>query len=240
MLHRPKRGEAREDGKVFARMLDGKELWLTKEQYDRRERSRREYVRKCYDAYKRRQNAKTEDQRNYLGKYDVATNLYFIGVTSSGKERWGTKDQLDTYRNNLTNRRKEYVKRCQRGNIVDAKIGDPHPTKSGLFVIGRVSNRLFYGDQDRLDKIRESRAITYRKRNLKLRYKRKEAVRQLTHRYKRGDKHPYDDLLFWEYNRYGRELWYDPVEYERRWILSKERRRQYRQKIKNQSTPKPS
>ena len=50
-----KRGTVREDGKVFWVYRKGKEVWATKEQYDKRENTRKAYVRMCQQEYKKSQ-----------------------------------------------------------------------------------------------------------------------------------------------------------------------------------------
>ena len=59
-----KRGTTREDGKVFSRISKGKEIWLTKEQYDKREISRKQYVRNCIKSYySRRKSVRNDSSR---------------------------------------------------------------------------------------------------------------------------------------------------------------------------------
>jgi len=88
-----KRGTVREDGKIFARMAKGKELWITKEQYEKRENSRKEYTKKCLELYK-----KYRKEKKSIGQYDHKKNLYFIGISTSGKEVWKSKAFLEKFR----------------------------------------------------------------------------------------------------------------------------------------------
>lgn len=227
----PKRRTVRSDGKIYDRIDgDGKEIWLTPEQFEKREKTRKEYVNKCILSYKRRQQRKPAEERNFLGKYDPSRNLYFRGITSSGKEIWVTKQRLEEYRQKCNERRKNYNERCKQLPKIEGKIGDPHPSIPGLFIIFRAGNKLFYGDEVRLAAVRTSRARSYVKRNIKYRKKRKELLAGLQNKLSRGHQHPYDDLLFYEYNSHGREVWLPPDEFNKRREYDLARRRAKRLK----------
>lgn len=230
MEERIKRGTARADGKVLWRYVKGEPKYISKSQYDKMEETRKAYVRMCHARYKARQAAKPPTERNYIGKYDHHSGLYFIGITSSGKEMWGTKAKLEAYRNRLNLRRKEFKERNKTNVAPTAKFGDPHPTKHNLFVILIVGSRIYYGSKKRIERIKESRAISYRLRNLKWQNKRRMLLSGLAVRYRRGDRHPTLDLMFWEYTQYAKEKWLPPAEFAIRRQSEIERRKRYRTK----------
>lgn len=220
----PKRGTVREDGMVFARMLRGKEIWLTKESYERRENTRKKYVRACADAYKERQVKKPIEDRNYLGRYDPYTDKYFLGVTSSGKEIWGSKQRLAHIRNSQNIRRKRFAQRCLKHNDPSMSVGEPHPTIKGLFVILRIGNKLYFGDKERLEQKIASRKRSYYKRDIKYRHKRKLLLKDMAHKHKRGDIRA-DGLIFWEYRLSMKEVWLTPEDFRVKHQATCERRR---------------
>jgi hypothetical protein len=226
-----KRGFVREDGLVFARMQDGKEVWVTADSYARRENTRRAYVKKAYDAYKRRQLAKPIEDRNYLGRYDPYRDKYFLGLSSSGKEIWGSKDMLIRKRKMADKRRREFRERCDALEHQDKGFGQPHPTKPGLFVILRIGNKLYYGNQDRLNQISAGRQRSYKKRNIKYRRRRDDILRSLTVRHKRGDIGT-DGLIFWEYTLTAKEIWLAPEDYAIKHKASCDRRKKYHERKK--------
>lgn len=222
-----KRGTMREDGMVFARMYRGKETWITPQQYEKREQTRRAYVRKCAANYKRRQLAKSIMDRNYLGRYDPYTDKYFLGITSAGKEMWGTKQQLCKTRNDMNSRRKKFTERCKQLKDSGLKLGDPHPTEQGLFVILIVGNKRYYGDEKRLREVRDQRNRAYRKRDLRYRRLRKVYLENLETIWKRGERNE-GGMVFWEYNIRAKEVWLTPEQFEKKHKLSCERRRKAR------------
>lgn len=142
-----KRGTVREDGKVFWVYRKGKEVWATKEQYDKRENTRKAYVRMCQQEYKKSQAKKLPHERNYVGKYDSSKNLYFIRISTSGKEVWGSKFQLNEYRKRLNDRRRDMTKRLNEIQT-DLKFGDPNPNNPKEFVC------FFIGKNHTLDQLK--------------------------------------------------------------------------------------
>ena len=224
-----KRGYVREDGMVYARMLDGKPLWLTKEQYERREESRKKYVKECFAMYKRR--------RQYIkkiGEYDHRKNLYFVGVSSSGKEIWRSRAFYERFLEKVKRSKSRYNQRCKELPPTDLVIGSPHPTKPGIFVTNKVGNKCFFGNKAKLQKRLESIRMAYTKRHYKSKKRRALALEGII-RKKRGETRLEDNKIFFEYNRVGKEIWLDPVEFHKKRNMDCERRRQYRKLRKQKS-----
>ena len=202
-------GTIREDGKVFARMQRGVQLWLTKEQYENREIKRKIYVKKCLELYK-----KLKKEPRSIGDYDHRKNLYFIGISSSGKEVWRSKVFLDKFRKRQDLRRKEYVKRCSDLPVKNLKFGDQNPDNPNLFVIHKVGNKCFFGNKKKLKEKKESLRITYAKRYLKSKKKKQTIMSNITVKLKRGAVREQDNYIFFQYNRIGKEIWLNPEIYK--------------------------
>jgi len=202
-------GTIREDGKVFARMQRGVQLWLTKEQYENREIKRKIYVKKCLELYK-----KLKKEPRSIGDYDHRKNLYFIGISSSGKEVWRSKVFLDKFRKRQDLRRKEYVKRCYDLPVKKLKFGDQNPDNPNLFVIHKVGNKCFFGNKKKLKEKKELLRITYAKRYLKSKKKKQTIMGNITVKLKRGATREQDNYIFFQYNRIGKELWLAPEIYK--------------------------
>lgn len=202
-------GTIREDGKVFARMQRGVQLWLTKEQYENREIKRKIYVKKCLELYK-----KLKKEPRSIGDYDHRKNLYFIGISSSGKEVWRSKVFLDKFRKRQDLRRKEYVKRCYDLPVKKLKFGDQNPDNPNLFVIHKVGNKCFFGNKKKLKEKKESLRITYAKRYLKSKKKKQTIMGNIIVKLKRGTTREQDNYIFFQYNRIGKELWLAPEIYK--------------------------
>jgi len=224
-----KRGTVREDGKVFWVYRKGKEVWATKEQYDKRENTRKAYVRMCQQEYRKSQAKKLPHERNYLGKYDCSRNLYFISISTAGKEVWGTKFQLEKHRKRLNDRRKDMTKRLKELQT-NLKFGDPNPNNPEEFVCFFIGKKPYFGSAKKLEERKKSRAISYRKLDLFYRTKRTMALQALNKRLRRGTINEETGLIFWEYNEAGKEKWFSEEEFKLRHEKEKIRRNKYRKK----------
>lgn len=226
-----KRGTAREDGKIFWGYKKNEELWITKEQYEKRENTRREYICKCRQRYYERQQAKHEVERNFIGKYDSARNLYFLRVSSSGKEIWGTKYQLEEFRKKHTGyRRKMYQRLLEQHPKTGLKIGDKNPENPNQYVIFFIGNKPYFGSKHQLKGRQQGRAISYRKRNEKYKLQREAKLKSIDKRIKRGTENPETGLLFLYYTQSGNERWVTKEHYQK--VLEQEKIRKIRQKAK--------
>lgn len=204
-----KEGDQREDGKYFWRFskTKNKEIWITKEQLDKWRATRKAYRKMCAEEYRRREAQKAPEDQNYLGKYDFAKNRYFAGVSASGKELWWSKDKYLRLRELRNRSKKAFVEKMKKLPNTGVKIGDVHPDNPELFCVFKIGNKPFYGDAAKLQEGRESRARTYRKRTIKNKKRKAQAMLYVTNKYKRGDKHPENGTLFWGYNSVGKEQW---------------------------------
>ncbi len=218
-----KRGYVREDGKVFARKARGKELWLTKEQYEKRELKRKAYVKKCQELYKKHR----KEQRSF-GDYDHKKNLYFIGISTSGKEIWRSKYFLEKRKIINNKNKKKYVNKCHELPKTSLKLFDQHPENPNLYVIHKLGNKIFFGNKKRMEEKKEKLRIIYIKRYLKAKKIRQFKLDNIANRIKRGTKHPTENLIFFEYNRVGKEIWLDPNKFKEKRDKECQKRRQIR------------
>jgi hypothetical protein len=223
------RGTVREDGKVYWAFTKNKEVWITREQYDKREQTRKAYVKKCRENYKKRQEAKHPVDRNFIGKYNFATNLYFLRMSSSGKEIWGSKQQLEASRKRHTRyRNKMYHKLKIQYAKTGLKVGDQNPDNPNQYVIFFIGNKPYFGTKYQLIQRKKSRRISYNKRNEKYAIARQKKLQSLQQRIKRGTTDLNTGLVFYMYAQNGKERWITPERYQQ--VLEIERQRKKRNK----------
>lgn len=222
-----KRGTVREDGKVFARILYGKEIWLTKEQYEKREKSRKEYVRKCMKMYYSRRKSVRK-----IGEYDHQKNLYFCGISSSGKEVWKKKCFYERIVAAAKKGKKNYIDKCKKMPPTDLKVGNINPNNPKEYVIFKIGNKVFFGSKEKLEKRKEQLRIVYLKRSIKAKKIRDEILKDKIDKKRRGDKRIEDNKIFWHYSKVGKEIWLDPEIFFERRNKDIARRKEYRNKVR--------
>lgn len=207
-------GTVREDGRMYYGHKYGKEVWLTPESYQRRVENRTRYQRECRKHAINRQHQKNEMDRNYYGKYDFSRNLYYIGLTSAGKEVWGSKEQLEHDRQLHLSAANQYRKRCrERFPRTSLKFGSPHPTEPGLFCVRKTGNKLFWGDKAEYERRLELAIISRRKQEIRRERLRRERILSLgQNRLRRGVVRG-DGKIFYRYEKDGRECWITPERY---------------------------
>lgn len=228
---RLKQGSVRSDGKVFYKNCKYKgEIWLTKEQFDRRIESAKAYKRKCAEYYYKMRDARPESERPYLGKYDFARNRYFIKIGSSGKEVWGTAEQLQKHKAKMNECRKRFLERSRTGAAHVFKLGDPHPSEPGKFLLYYHGDRPYFGDKAALERRIKSMQQSGTKRYYKSKKIRAERLRDIE-RIRRGTLR--DGLVFWEYDRLGKERWINQETYDR--LIAKERVRRERSRKRSKN-----
>jgi hypothetical protein len=127
--HRYKRGDVREDGKIFFRYLKGKEYWCTEDQFNKckndekeglaRYRSNnKERIRRA-EKLNRKHNIETarEQERKYYINNKERINLYGKQWRQNNKERINKKKKewLDRNRDKVRSKNKEYrqKKKCE-------------------------------------------------------------------------------------------------------------------------------
>lgn len=88
----PKRGTVREDGKIFIKMIKGKEFWGSQEQWDNNEKWRKEYMEKQRNHYR------TVERKYKIGEYNPENGLYFMRLCGNYKPIWATFEQVEAYK----------------------------------------------------------------------------------------------------------------------------------------------
>lgn len=222
-----KRGTIREDGKVFARYLKGKEIWITKEQYEGREKTKKEYTKKCRLAYMEM----CKDKKS-IGDYNFNKNLYFIGISNSGKEIWRSKEFLEKFRRKQNLNKKRYAEKCKNLPKTNLKFGDQHPENPELFVVRKSGNKCFFGTKQKLEEKKEDLRIIRFKRFYKEKKTRQIIMSNISVKKKRGEKRPEDNFIFFGYSRLGKEIWYSPQIFNEKRNKKNLKRKQERKRAK--------
>ena len=162
-----KRKTVREDGKIFwaYKHKNGtkKEVWLSPKVFERWDQVRKNYVNKKYKKYLEQQNELPEEDRNYRGKCDPQTGLYFIRVSTSGKPVFGSKEELEKYINQNKKTKSRYYYRCIKLPAPTFCVGDPHPQTPNLFVKRIFGHKIYWGTKKEADKNIENRNNSYKK-----------------------------------------------------------------------------
>lgn len=213
-----KKGTVREDGKMYWCSSKRKgEIWLTPEQYAKWDESVRNYRRKCQQAYYERREKINPSDRSYIGKYNPATNKYFARLSSSGKEIWVTKQELERLKLQSKRNRRNFLKRLQSLPDNKIKVGDVHPTDKNLFVVYKVGKKPMYGTKEQLQLKIKSRARSYKLRNIKYYAKKRQIIEKLgENRLHRGLYDVETGLVFWEYSANCKERWISEEEFHSR------------------------
>ena len=204
-------GTVRDDGKVLWRNSKEKgQIWLTAEQYKKRIETIREYRRKSAAAYYARREKINPIDRPYFGKYDFASNTYYAGISSAGKEVWMPKEKFERFAERKKKHKQKHVEKLKALPKTNAKIGDPHPDNKNLFVVYINGNKPIYGDKEKLRKRRESQLRSYKIRDQRNRKMKREMLERLgENRIYRGCYDIKTGKVFWEYDNAGREIWID-------------------------------
>lgn len=245
---RIKRKTERPDGKVFwaYAIKNGKrvEIWISRAQFEKRENTRRKYVRQKQQEYQKNQLSLPDDQRNYIGKYNPENGLYFIRVSTVGKAVWGSLEQLNHLRNLNKKARKKYYIKCYTMQKLAVVPGDPHPTQEGVFVVRIMGGKVFYGTKDQyLEKSKKliNNYKKYKSKNKEEIKRRKKECREKNINFlkqhphlkrSRGDIDPICRKIFWQYNEYGKEVWMRPEVFEKKRNKANANRNLKRQKNK--------
>jgi len=104
-----KRGFVREDGMVYLRTKKGVQIWGTKTDWERMEKTRIEYMEKRRMMY----HAMPPELKYKIGQYNPETKLYFIRKSGNLSPIWGTKSELEMYRLKRKEMRLKYVNRLK-------------------------------------------------------------------------------------------------------------------------------
>jgi len=244
-----RRGTVREDGRIFwcYKVRKNKkryECWLTPEQFKEWDAKRIQYAKRKRAEYNAQQKALPPEERNYIGKYDPATGLYFLQIMTNGKPQYGTFEKLQEFKEKALKRSKNYSKKCKAQlPLPNVCVGDDHPTDKNLVVVKIWNRRIYYGTRESLqakrEKQRERERIYRQKESIseRRRIMRNEVFEHLKKnphlRMKRGYQNPITKELFWCYNSFGKEMWLRPDEFVRRRNRSIEVRNLKRKKATN-------
>jgi len=233
-----KRGTTREDGKIFyayrkRKNKPTKEIWLTKEQFEKWETTRKKYRDNGLNAYKKEQMKLPKEERNVLGKYNPENGLYFIQIFCNAKIRYGTWEEVQEFRERRKrNQRIASKRRKTETPLPTVCVGDKHPTDENLIVIKIRYNKVFYGPPEKLEHRKQQQKIWHKKhcekfnkveQYKKIRQEKLKFLNENPHlKFKRGDVNPVTSQRFWGYTTLGNENWLTIENFEKK----KERERQ--------------
>lgn len=217
-----RRNTPRADGKVFwaykYRKGEKIEVWITPEQFERREVTRRKYAKKQAQKCLENKIRLPKEERNHIGQYNPETGLYFIRYDDKGLPVWRVKEFLDKLRARNKISRKIYSQKGKLLPLPNVCVGDPHPETSGLYVKCIRNRRIFYGTMEEVEELKSRLSKTYKKykqknkQEIKLKNasRRKEIMKSLNSelKRKRGDIDPMAQKIFWGYNGRGDEVWF--------------------------------
>jgi hypothetical protein len=215
-----KRGDVGADGRIFFAYSGGRQLWYDEKRFN-------EKVKICKDYETRDKELFNTKEHPPLWYYDFHKKLYYVGRTSS-KERWVDYNEYLLIRKKRDGIRKRHKARCAKLKKEPLNFGDPHPSKPGLFFAYYTHNRPCWKDPEGLKKHVEARRETAGRCVRKCRIRRDRILLKVDNKVKRGT--IIDGKVFWHYNTYGREVWIELAEYERRKSDSRERTRRYRER----------
>lgn len=236
-MERINRGFVREDGKVFIRYLKGKEVWGTMESFQKRQQTARNYSNNS-----RRLAKKLIKDPHKFGDYDFVRKLYYIGLSSSGKEVWRNKQYFETYKSRVKINKRKYVERCKQLNATNLKPGMINPDNPKEYLLYKTGNKCFFGTKEEWNKRQEICRMAQIKLYFRNKKRRRERLEKLEVKRKRGDTRLEDNKIFFYYSDNGNEIWLDPEEFHRRRNreLEKKKMRRKNRKILNEvssSTP---
>jgi hypothetical protein len=241
-----RRNTPRADGKVFwaYKHVKGEkiEVWITPEQFERRECTRRKCAKKQAQKRLEAQMRLPKEQRNRAGDYNPETGLYFIRYDNKGLPVWRAKEFLDKLRARNKISRKIYSQKGKLLPLPNVCVGDPHPETSGLYVKCIRDRRIFYGTMEEVEKIKSRLSKTYKKYKQKNKEKiklknasrREDIMKSLNSdlKRKRGDIDPITQNVFWGYSGRGDEVWLkkDMFLIKRAYCIKKRREQRARRK----------
>lgn len=241
-MSRLKRGTVREDGKLLWRIKDGKEIWVTKEQYQKREKTRKNYCKKRYEKWKEEFPLEKRIQRGYL---NPETGLYFFSYSILGKEIWLTKDKFESKKITCRKNKLKHYHKLKKLPPPSVCPGDKHPEKPDLYVVRLCANKVVWGTYEQYCKHKEARNASYRKYHERARLKKVERSKEIREerlsylkdnpslKRRRGDIDPILNLIFWGYSSYGNEVWMTPERFTSKRLDGIANRKKLRERNKN-------
>ena len=218
------RGMIREDGKVFFGYNGGRPVWYPKELFDKKHAEvksyQKEYVQACIKEFNKHPHPP-------LYSYSPTTQLYYVGRVGV-KERWVTFEKIQEMRKVNNRSTKNYIKRCRSLDRLGHKPGDVNPDNKELYLTRYVGNKPIWKNLNDYNDYMERKKNQEQQSQCKRRIRRLAAIKNIKNKISRGTNR--DEKLFWDYDSYGREIWLDPKEYQRRYEQSIVRQRNYRKR----------
>ena len=217
-----RRGDIGPDGRIFFAYSDGREMWYDEKRFNEKVKISKDYETRAVEFFNTKEHPP-------LWYYDFHKKLYYVGRISS-KERWVEYNEYLIIRKRRERARERHKARCAKLEIVPYNFGDPHPSDPGLFFAYYSHNRPCWKDPEGLINFVEARKESAGRSTRKIRIRREKIIHKITDKIKRGT--VIDGKAFWDYNSYGKGIWIDVAEYERRKKESRERTRRYRARKK--------
>ncbi len=229
-----RKGFVRDDGKIFWSYKSSKnkkkyQVWLTKEKFDQYESARITSYKRRIEKYKKNQEKLPIEQRNFKGKYNPETGLYFICLHASGTPKFGTLAELEAYKlKRREQQRIAYEKRKSKIPPPNVCLGDKHPSIPDLVVVEIKNHKVKYGPVEKLQKRRERIKLLstiYRQKKGKeivekykqIRHEKQKQRKENPHlKFSRGDVNPLTKWKFWTYSALGNEVWLPPEEFDKK------------------------
>jgi hypothetical protein len=106
----PKRGTVREDGLVYIRKRNGKEIWGSPEQWENSKQWHLKYNDKCMNLH-RKKNKKWK-----IGEYNPENEMYFIRSSGNYNNIWGTLEEVQKLRD-----KKRQMKLAYKARMIEVK-----------------------------------------------------------------------------------------------------------------------
>lgn len=128
-----KRGTIREDGMVLLRTKKGQMIWGTKEQWDRLEQWRVNYMNKRRSIYRKLENKKWK-----IGEYNPENQKYYVRNSGNYTPIWGTLDDVIKYKQKKKDMKVKYTQKMKQEKRLEAiqnkrRRGDIDPILNLIF-----------------------------------------------------------------------------------------------------------
>jgi hypothetical protein len=195
-------------------------MWYDKERFEGKIKTTKNYEGRDKEIFDSKKHPP-------LWHYNLDTRLYYVG-RNGAKERWVGYNEYIVIRRRRERINTDYNDRCAKLEKAPYKFGDPHPDDPNLFFAYYTHNKPCWKDCDGLEKFAKSRREVAGRCVRKCRIRRDRILLKVENKIKRGT--IIDGKVFWDYNTYGREVWIELAEYERRKSDSRERTRRYRER----------
>ena len=208
------------DGRIFFAYSGGREMWYDKERFEGKLKTTKDYEVRDREIFDSKEHPP-------LWHYNLDTRLYYVG-RNGAKERWVGYNEYIIIRRRRDRINSDYNTRCATLEKAPYIFGDPHPNVPNLYFAYYTHNKPCWKDRNSLEEFAKSRREVAGRCVRKCRIRRDRILLKVENKIKRGT--IIDGRVFWDYNTYGREVWIELAEYERRKSDSRERTRRYRER----------